>query len=223
MGGSAEHYASAPWKPIEGDTNEWELYLRSVYWSFMTLTTTGHVDIIEREGREWEVGMALVVTFVATFIYIYVNANFTSIVLRMNSRMEAHRSRIKGVDTYLRKNKVSRELRKVRQRPFKESYKAHCSLFACTGCMKEVNAPLCVVQVVKRHFEESYKQDSDQAILDHLPHSLRREVRPRALMRPHACVDWPPLRLCRAIGYGPLPGPNGLPPASELCGLCSVL
>jgi hypothetical protein len=32
------------------------LYLRSLYWGFMTLTTTGHVDIIkDSDGDDWEV------------------------------------------------------------------------------------------------------------------------------------------------------------------------
>ena len=70
------------------------------------------------------------------------NANFTSIVLRLNTRMENYRTRLKGVDKYLRKNKVSRDLRKV----------------------------------VKRHFEQTFDGDGDQAILEQLPHSLRREV-----------------------------------------------
>ena len=55
----------------------------------------------------------VVVAFCATFIYIYVNANCTSIMLRMNTRMENYRTRLRGVDSYLRRNKVSRELRKV--------------------------------------------------------------------------------------------------------------
>ena len=71
-----EHYADAPWKwslsadgtPTQHMVDTWQLYLRSLYWSFMTLTTTGHVDIIERQGREWEVLSALAITFLATFI-----------------------------------------------------------------------------------------------------------------------------------------------------------
>ena len=111
----------------------------------MTLTTTGHVDIIDsqqQEGRDWEVAAALLITFVSTFIYIYVNANFTSIMLRLNTRMDNYRTRLKGVDKYLRKNKVSRDLRRL----------------------------------VKRHYEHTYDHDSDQMILDQLPHALRREV-----------------------------------------------
>ena len=51
----------------------------------------------------------------ATFIYIYVNANFTSIFLRLNTRMEQYRTRLNGIDTYLRKNKVLRERRSTRE------------------------------------------------------------------------------------------------------------
>ena len=56
--------------------------------------------------------------------------------------MESYRTRLRGVDRYLRKNKVSKELRRT----------------------------------VKRHFEQSYDQDTDDKILDQLPHGLRREL-----------------------------------------------
>ena len=132
--GSSEHYEYAPWKPLNESRDDGfgSLYVRALYWSVMTLTTTGHVDILDRTGRDWEVIAALVVSFAATFIFIYVNANFTSIFLRLNTRMENYRSRLNGIDTYLKRNKVSRELRKV----------------------------------VRKHFEATYNQNSDQQVLE---------------------------------------------------------
>ena len=55
----ADHYAAAPWRPsgtaIEQLGERGSLYLRSLYWALMTVTTTGHVDIIETDGDTWEV------------------------------------------------------------------------------------------------------------------------------------------------------------------------
>ena len=60
----AEHYAAAPWHEAGGEsfTKNDSLVpqvLRSHYWSMMTLTTTGHVDIINSDGagngKDWEV------------------------------------------------------------------------------------------------------------------------------------------------------------------------
>lgn len=48
----AEHYATARWHEsyVPGNASLPALVLRSHYWSMMTLTTTGHVDIINDEG-----------------------------------------------------------------------------------------------------------------------------------------------------------------------------
>ena len=53
----AEHYATAPWHEAGGQSfsSTTSSYvpqvLRSHYWSMMTLTTTGHVDIINSDGN----------------------------------------------------------------------------------------------------------------------------------------------------------------------------
>jgi len=48
------------------------LYMRSIYWGFMTLTTTGHVDVMELDdGNDWEVLTAVGIILFATLVYIY--------------------------------------------------------------------------------------------------------------------------------------------------------
>ena len=114
----------------------------------MTLTTTGHVDIINSDGtgsgKDWEVLSAVGVVVVATFVYIYVNANFTSLILRLNTKLENYRTRLQGVDAYLVRNKVSKELRTA----------------------------------VKRHFTHAFSHgtEADATLLEQMPHSLRRAV-----------------------------------------------
>eukprot|EP00966_Prymnesium_polylepis_P137686 3181959-Prymnesium_polylepis.1 len=142
----AVHYASAPWHAADTTASR---YLRSTYWSLMTFTTTGHVDIVNEdvgdpEGVDWEVGAALVVAFMATFVYIYINANFTTMMIRLNSRLEQYRTQLAGVDAYLKRNKVSKDVSKR----------------------------------VKRHFARANRADTggDKALLDSLPPSLSREV-----------------------------------------------
>lgn len=147
----AEHYASAPWL-TENATNANALphYLRSNYWSMMTLTTTGHVDIINddrtNEGTDWEVCMAVLVVLFATFVYIYVNANFTSMMLRFNTRLEDYRKKLQGLDLYLERNKVSRDLQRIVRR--------YC----------------------RKKFSEDGSSIKDEDILEQMPRSLRREV-----------------------------------------------
>ena len=78
-GAGATHYANAPWDPpgLENATTAAAVpkkFLRSVYWSMMTLTTTGHVDVInedsQMDGEDWEFGVAVVIVCVATAVYI---------------------------------------------------------------------------------------------------------------------------------------------------------
>ena len=46
----------------------------------------GHVDIInedrDKDGGDWEIGVAVVVLLIGTFVYIYVNANVSLPPLR---------------------------------------------------------------------------------------------------------------------------------------------
>ena len=41
-----------------------------------------------RQGQVWEYGFAIGIVVVSTFVYIYVNANCTSLMLKLNSRLE---------------------------------------------------------------------------------------------------------------------------------------
>ena len=63
--------------------------------------------------------VAILVVFASTFVYTYLTANFTSLILRFNSKLEAYRTRLQTVDQYLRRNQVSREVRKRVKRHFR--------------------------------------------------------------------------------------------------------
>ncbi len=155
----ARHYATVPWRlePYgeEGhnatDVAPFAAYLTASYWSFMSLTTTGHVDIIEQSDADineqlWEFGFAIVVIWLASIVFIYVNANCTSLMLKLNQRLEQYRTRLQGVDVYLKRNQVSKEVQRS----------------------------------VKRHFRKSFDEDQinsdSHAVLDAMPRYLRRTV-----------------------------------------------
>ena len=101
-------------------------YLRSAYWSLITLTTAGHADVVKRNdtdvGRDWEVVAALFVALLATFAFTCtsagtptavlphlidrglhpcatdINANFTTMMIRLNARLEESRKQLSGVE-----------------------------------------------------------------------------------------------------------------------------
>ena len=58
----------------------------------------------------------------ATFVYTYINANITSIFLRLNTRLDHYRTRLKSIDKFLLKNRVSRELRRMVKRHMVHSF-----------------------------------------------------------------------------------------------------
>lgn len=148
---SAAHYASAPWLASADGTASAPTasrYLRSMYWSLMTLTTAGHVDIVSSDasdsGKDWEVAAAIVVAITGTFAYIYINANFTTMMIRLNSQLEQYRAKLAGIDAYLSRNKVTKDVQKR----------------------------------VKRHFSSLHSADAsaEKTLLDSLPYALQKEV-----------------------------------------------
>ena len=96
------------------------------------------------QARNWEIVVAMLTIVVGNLTFIYVSANFTSLILRLNNQLENYRTRLQGVDNYLARNRVSKEMRTA----------------------------------VKRHFTIAFSHgsDNDQALLEQMPHALRREV-----------------------------------------------
>ncbi|KAL1521906.1 hypothetical protein AB1Y20_021556 [Prymnesium parvum] len=120
---AAYHFSTAPWlAPQLASPGVGTRYLRSMYWSFISFTTAGHKDVVGEDwshpGRNWEAFMAFLVAFVVTFAFMYMNANFTSLVIRANSRLLQYRVRLGQVNAYLRRNKVSSEVCKRVRRYF---------------------------------------------------------------------------------------------------------
>ena len=150
--GTARHYANAPW--LADGRSMFEYYLTASYWSVMSLTTTGHVDVIDGTGNEpaaqggtpAEYGFAMVIVVASTVFFIYVNANCTSLMLKLNERLVSYRTRLQGVEVYMKRNRVSKD----------------------------------VQQTVRRHFRRSFDEEhgglKNDAVLDAMPPSLRRTV-----------------------------------------------
>jgi len=144
------HYKDAPWRvvPYEPSSNG-ELYLRALYWALMSLTTTGHVDIIygeteENKGDVWEVLIAMVVMLLATLVYTTVIANVTSVLLRQDRQVEQYRMHLEQVEQYLSHRRVRPDLRRL----------------------------------VRKHFQDALSSDpkDDAALLQQMPRTLRVEV-----------------------------------------------
>lgn len=106
-----------------------EAYLRAGYWALVTMTTVGHVDIIDKEtgrltGAAWELGVAIGIALVVSLVYIYVTANFTSMMLRVQQSLEQYRTRVENIDSYLRRNHVRHSLRKLVKQHFRQSFES---------------------------------------------------------------------------------------------------
>lgn len=140
------HYQHAPWWRLDAngaDVDELPseedrpsvgtLYLRALYWSFMTMSTVGHVDQIGGGGdsgagptaekvHEWEVGFGLVVIALSTVMYTFVVAHATTIILRADTRVQEYRNRLEKVDLYLSKCRVSHDLRTLVRQHFRSAF-----------------------------------------------------------------------------------------------------
>ena len=118
-----EHYLDSPWLPDADQPGApWKerpafpLWLRAFYWSFMTLTTVGHVDKMDeryRGGNDFEVVLAIVIIIVAMFVYTFFIGNMTAMMLRANTAVEEHRLGLAQVERYLRRRRVPESLRRL--------------------------------------------------------------------------------------------------------------
>ena len=50
-------------------------------------------------------------------------SQFTSLILRLNTQLETYRTRLRGVDRYLSRNRVSKELRYAVKRHFEYAFR----------------------------------------------------------------------------------------------------
>jgi len=130
VGERAAHYADAPWRPDDNvihhnHTNPGFFspeYLRTLYWSIISLTTVGHVDIIrERDIEAWELAFGIALSILAMIFYTYAVANATTIMLRADRNIDVYRGTLEKVERYLTRRGVSLELRKLIREHFRTS------------------------------------------------------------------------------------------------------
>lgn len=125
----AVYYSESPWvlgsERDLGDTVPgFATYIRSLYWSMQTLTTAGHADVVDEKSKtaaNWEILVAMLTIILGNLTFIYVSSNITALVLRLQTRLEQYRFKLKGVDKYLSRNRVSKEVRKRVKRFFRRS------------------------------------------------------------------------------------------------------
>ena len=123
----ASHYLSAPWMRAETGSLDSSTYLRSAYWALVTITTVGHADVIDEDqsrlhAATWEIFFCIIVILVATLLYIYITANFTSMMIRVYQNLEKYRVRVAHVESYLKRHRVRASLCRLVRQHVKASY-----------------------------------------------------------------------------------------------------
>lgn len=135
----ATHYNNAPW--WTQDCDDWQCtnstaysgvslhYLHSIYWSMLTVAQVGHKDVVNEGGSKdngevWEFIVAIIIVIFASGLYLYIDANFTSMMLRFYGEVESYRARIGAIDGYLKRHRVDNRLRVLVKQHFKETYQS---------------------------------------------------------------------------------------------------
>ena len=145
------HYESAPWMRgvNSSDPESANAYLRALYWGLISVTTVGHVDVMDEDpsrppAADWELWISIFIVVLATFVYIYLTANFTSMTMRSYQQLEKYRTYVAHVESYLQRHHVRPTLRRL----------------------------------VRQHVKQQFELDGrdDEAILRELPRSMRREL-----------------------------------------------
>jgi voltage-gated potassium channel len=83
-------------------------YVRSLYWTVVTMTTVGYGDITP--GRNIEYVVAIIVVLLGASVYAFVIANVASLLSNLDAAKAAYWNRIEGVHQYLRARHVPHEL-----------------------------------------------------------------------------------------------------------------
>ncbi|KAL1523439.1 hypothetical protein AB1Y20_018379 [Prymnesium parvum] len=145
----AQHYNHAPWATQSNltDLSGGIHYLRTIYWALATLSTVGHVDMVNPQGEPgggapWEFVMAICINLAAMMTFLFLSANVTSMMLKFFSEMEGYRSRVGTLDKFLRSQRVNRRLRSA----------------------------------IHKHIATTSGGNDEGGILQQLPVSLKREV-----------------------------------------------
>jgi hypothetical protein len=83
-------------------------YMRSLYWSIVTMTAVGYGDITPRRNLEY--GFAMAVMLLGASLWAYIIGNIASLVSNIDSAKAAFWNRVDTVNQYLRNRQVPAEL-----------------------------------------------------------------------------------------------------------------
>ena len=106
----ARGFPSQSWVAAQAlqDAGAGTQYIRSLYWSIVTMTAVGYGDITPRSNLEY--GFAMVVMLLGASLWAYIIGNIASLVSNIDSAKALFWNRVDTVNQYLRNRQVPAEL-----------------------------------------------------------------------------------------------------------------
>ena len=161
------------------NSDNFTLYLNSIYWVFTTVTTVGFGDIVP--GTPLEMVCAMLVMGFGIAFYSYVVSNLSTILSTLDSHSEFIKARLQALNEFSRETHLPKELHNSIRRHITLTYK-HFKLSAFTRDALVSELPAYLMNEVSLHMHKKvvdkviFFQDKSPTFLSFIIPKLKSET-----------------------------------------------
>mmetsp|Transcript_32733 Transcript_32733/g.71861 ORF Transcript_32733/g.71861 Transcript_32733/m.71861 type:complete len:1394 (+) Transcript_32733:168-4349(+) len=111
----ADTYRTGKWR-VDNDNEGSVDYVRMLYFSLLAQSSTATEFVaVDRDGggKTWEYALGIVIIVVTNMTFLYISSTLTSMIIRTFQRLDDFRTKLGLVNSYLRRHRISKQLRRL--------------------------------------------------------------------------------------------------------------